>query len=83
MEAAPGIAGSLAPEVEGCFLCVDGELEAEWFIQMNNTGGPLDVWQVSGVDPDELVETSNGFVYVPRAVSKEDLVLVREGLSAR
>jgi hypothetical protein len=39
MGAAPGIAGSGRPEVEGCFLCVD-VLEDEWFIKMNNTGGP-------------------------------------------
>lgn len=39
MGAAPGIAGSTAPEEDGVFLCAD-EFEVRFFTQMNNTGGP-------------------------------------------
>jgi hypothetical protein len=60
MVAAPGIAGSESPEQEGCFLCHD-ESGAEWFIDMNNTGGPVDVWAVDGVDPSELRESPEGY----------------------
>lgn len=43
MGAAPGIAGSRSPEVEGCFLA--GEEDVDWFVlTINNTGGPVDVW---------------------------------------
>lgn len=42
MGAAPGIAGSRTPEQQGCFLAPDEET-AEWFVQMSNTGGPVDV----------------------------------------
>jgi len=48
MADARGIAGSRAPEQEGCFVCL-GEFEMEWFVDMNNTGGTVDV-------VDDLVE---------------------------
>lgn len=79
MGSAPGIAGSRTPEVEGCFLCVH-LAEDEWFIRMNNTGGPVDVWEVSGVDSGELVESANGYCYVPRTVPPTDLALVRRDI---
>lgn len=79
MGAAPGIAGSSGPEVDGCFLCVD-EFEDEWFIKMNNTGGPVDVWEVDGVSRDELVESSNGHQYVSRKIEPNDLRLVRQDI---
>jgi hypothetical protein len=81
MGAAPGIAGSDRPEVEGCFLCVD-ELEDEWFIKMNNTGGPVDVWEVNGVSRDELAESPNGHEYVTRRIEPGDLRLVRQDIPA-
>jgi hypothetical protein len=49
MGAAPGIAGSTAPEAHGVFLC-DGDFEVQFFTQMNNTGGPVDVWAIAGID---------------------------------
>src|SRR5260221_10739312 len=64
MGAAPGIAGSTAPEADGVFLC-EGEFEVQFFTQMNNTGGPVDVWAVAGIDEQELVESGNGFRYYP------------------
>lgn len=44
---------------------------------MNNTGGTVDVWQVSGVACSELVESLHGLSYVARSIPPEDLQLVR------
>jgi len=43
MHSAPGIAGAQQPEVAGLFVCL-GEWEDDWFVALNNTGGPVDVW---------------------------------------
>jgi hypothetical protein len=67
MSEAPGIAGSNSPEVAGVFLCVD-RLEADYFIRMNNTGGPVDVWQVDGIDVEELLDAGSGYLFLPRPV---------------
>lgn len=66
----------MAPEEEGCFLC-RAEWEADWFVQMNNTGGPVDVWAVDGVDEDELVQSSTGYLYLPASIPAERLTLLR------
>lgn len=79
MTAARGIAGSDRPEQQGCFLCLD-EFEADWFVEMNNTGGPVDVWAVAGVDPDDLHESPEGHFYLPRRVTPADLVLLRRDI---
>ena len=55
-----GIAGSRAPEQAGSFVCED-DGQVEWFVRMNNTGGPVDVWAVSGVDRVELHESPEGY----------------------
>jgi hypothetical protein len=44
---------------------------------MNNTGGPVDVWGVDGVDEAKLVESPEGFLYLPEVVPPERLRLVR------
>lgn len=77
MAEASGIAGSVEPEQQGCFVCRDQD-EAVWFVRMNNTGGPVDVWAVSGVDVGELVESPEGYLYVLRRVPPECLRLVSE-----
>ena len=82
MGAARGIAGSHAPEVAGCFL-VDDEYDVDWFVRLNNTGGPVDVWAVDGIEPADLVETSNGYRYLPRTVPPGSLTLVRQDLPPR
>ena len=76
MGAARGIAGSWQPEVDGCFLA-DTEV-FEYFVRMNNTGGPVDVWEVSGVDVADLVDAPSGYSYRPRAVPPTQLRLVGE-----
>lgn len=79
MGAAPGIAGNQTPEVEGCFLCVD-EFEAEWFaVTINNTGGPVDIWEVRGIPESELVESPQGHSFFPGPIAARSLRLHRAG----
>ena len=77
MGAAPGIAGSPVPEQRGVFLA-QGEFLAEWFVRMNNTGGPVDVWGVDGVVAAELQESPEGFLFQPGAIAADRLRLVRQ-----
>jgi hypothetical protein len=74
MGTAPGIAGSPAPEEEGVFLCRD-DFEAGFFVRMNNTGGPVDVWAVTGVDEQRLVTTGSGFCYLPARIPRGQVSL--------
>jgi hypothetical protein len=76
MSVSPGIAGSTAPEKEGCFLC-RAEWEADWFVRMNNTGGPVDVWAVDDVDEDDLVRSPTGLLYLPATIPADRLTLLR------
>lgn len=80
MGAARGIAGSREPEQDGCFVTQD-EWTADWFVRMNGTGGPVDVWEVD-VDEAELVDDPGGFLYVPGTVEPARLRLVRRDLPA-
>jgi len=74
MGAACGIAGNTAPEVDGVFLCAD-EFEAGFFVQMNNTGGPVDVWAVTGIDERQLIESGSGFSYYPAPIPANQVAL--------
>ncbi|MFD8639926.1 hypothetical protein ACFV14_06430 [Streptomyces zaomyceticus] len=76
MGAAPGIAGSSRPEVEGIFVC-RGEEEAGFFLQINNTDGPVDIWSVDGIDEELLLDNGNGFVYLPARIPAARVRLVR------
>ncbi len=76
MKAASGIAGSMKPEQQGSFLCRD-EFELDWFIGMNNKGGPVDVWEVSGVDPGRLVESPEGHYYLPDVIPPDRVHLAQ------
>ncbi len=78
MGAAPGIAGSRHPEVEGNFVC--REEEAEFFFQINNTGGPVDLWSVDGIDEGLLLDNGNGFVYLPDRIPAARVRLVRSDI---
>lgn len=75
MGAAPGIAGSRSPEVDGCFLCVEA-FDLEYFLDMNNTGGPVDVWEVEGVSRWDLQESPNGYWYFPGRIPASQVRLV-------
>ena len=76
MDSAPGIAGSRLPEADGCFLCVD-DFEVDFFVRMNNTGGPVDVWAVDGIDERRLVSAPNGFSYLRGRVAPAQLSIVQ------
>ncbi|MEV4939297.1 hypothetical protein [Streptomyces zaomyceticus] len=76
MGTAPGIAGSRRPEVEGIFVC-RGEEEAGFFLQINNTDGPVDIWSVDGIDEESLLDNGNGFVYLPGRIPAARVRLVR------
>jgi hypothetical protein len=81
MGAAPGIAGSSRPEVAGCFLMAEEEID--WFLTINNTGGPVDVWRVDGIDEGRMVENPNGYWYLPERVAPSMLALVMTDLPSR
>ncbi len=74
MGAARGIAGSTTAEQEGVFLCRD-EFEAGFIVRMNNTGGPVDVWMVTGIEADELVDGGSGFCYFPSPIPPVQVTL--------
>ena len=80
MGPAPGVAGAGAPEVEGIFVCPD-ESDVDFFVHLNTSGAPVDVWAIDGVDPRELIEADNGFAFLPRRVAPEDLTLVSQALT--
>ena len=82
MAFATGIAGSDKPEVDGIFLCPD-EFTVDFFVRINNTGGPVDVWAVDHVQERELLESGSGFYYVARRVSSDDLTLKSRDLAPR
>ncbi|MEU9560057.1 hypothetical protein [Streptomyces fumanus] len=79
MGAAPGIAGSRRPEVEGIFLCRSEE-EAGFFLRINNTGGPVDLWAVDGIDEALLLDNGSGFGYVPGRIPAAQVRLVRSDI---
>jgi hypothetical protein len=81
MAAAPGIAGSEQPDGEGCFVCLD-EGEVEWFVAMNNTGGPVDVWAIDDVDEADLVQHPDGHSYYPEPIPASRLRLLRRDVRA-
>jgi hypothetical protein len=44
---------------------------------MNNTGGSCDVWAVSSVDEAALIQSSEGYDYLPIPIPHDRLKLVR------
>jgi hypothetical protein len=75
MGAARGIAGSTVPEADGVFLCPD-EFTVGFFVRMNNTGGPVDVWAVSGIDKEQMSDNGSGFFYFPGRISPGQVTLI-------
>ena len=64
----------MTPEENGVFLCRD-EFEARFFTDLNNTGGPVDVWVVTGVAESGLVTGGSGFCYFPAPISPAQVTL--------
>ena len=58
MSGTSGIAASRTPEVEGVFLSPD-HFTAEFFVRINSTGGPVDIWAVDDVDPVDLIDAGS------------------------
>ncbi|MFD7037509.1 hypothetical protein [Rhodococcus jostii] len=79
MGAARGIAESYGPEQKGCFLAA-GEWERDWFVRMNNTGGAVDVWEVHGINDDDLIESPEGHYFFPGVIAAAKLRLVQRDL---
>lgn len=79
MGAAPGIAGGTRPEAEGIFLSTQ-KWDVDYFVRMNNTGGPVDVWQVDDVELAEMVGNGNGYFYLPGAIPAHRVRLVQRDL---
>ena len=79
MGAASGLAGNIEAEADGVFLC-ETEL-VEFFIRINSTGGPVDLWEVRDVDPQALVDNGTGFRYLPGIVATDRIALVREDIA--
>lgn len=81
MGVARGIAGSRRPEQEGCFLGDSGDVD--WFVNMNNTGGPVDVWEIVDVELDDLVTSPENYFYVTAVITPDRMRLVRRDLPPR
>lgn len=56
-------------------MCAD-EFEPGMFVEMNNTGGPVDVWAVTGIDEEQLIEAGSGFSYYPAPIPPGQVTLV-------
>jgi hypothetical protein len=56
------------------------EWDVDYFVRMNNTGGPVDVWQVDGVDTEQLRDNGNGYFYLPGRIPVDRIVLVQTDL---
>ena len=78
----PGIAGSIRPEQEGSFLCLE-EWEVDWFVRLNSTGGPVDVWAVDAIDEADLIESPEGHHYFPAPIPPGRISLVRRDVEPR
>jgi hypothetical protein len=80
MGAVGNVAGGSLPEQEGIFVCEDYE-GVEYFSRMNGTGGPLDVWAIDGFSPSQLVETAEGYFFLPEAIPPERLKLLQKDIN--
>lgn len=80
MGAARGIAGSTRPEVDGIFL--GHEHDVDYFTRLNNTGTEVDVWAVDGIDEDDLIDSPNGYLYLPGVIPADRLILIATDIPA-
>lgn len=79
MGASRGIAGSRSAELAGVYLCQD-EGEVDWFVRMNNTGNPVDVWVVDDIDSQRLIDNGSGHSYVTERVPAARLTLLHRDI---
>ncbi|WP_186525949.1 hypothetical protein [Leekyejoonella antrihumi] len=57
------------------FVCQD-ESDVDFFARMNNTGGPIDVWEITGIEESQLLTSGSGFCYLPDTIGPERITLV-------
>ena len=81
MTTSAGIAGSREPEAEGVFVCLD-KFTVDFFVRMNNTGGPVDIWAIDDVDQTHLTDNGSGFTYLPTRIAPKHLTLLDQDLPA-
>jgi hypothetical protein len=63
------------PEADGIFLSTE-DWDVDYFVRMNNTGGPVDVWQIDGVDADQMLDNGNGYPYLPGRIPADRITWV-------
>jgi hypothetical protein len=44
------------------------EFEVDWFVSFDSGCGPVDVWEIVGVEPETLVESPEGYFYFPGTI---------------
>lgn len=49
----------------------------DFSVRMNKTSGPVDVWEVDGVDINQMRENSGVFSYLPGVISVDRITLVQ------
>jgi hypothetical protein len=54
---------------------VSATLIVDFFVRMNNTGGPVDVWAVSGTFEDQMIDNGSGFFYFPGRIPATQVTL--------
>ena len=47
---------------------------------MNNTGGPVDVWEVSGVEDGDLVQSPENFYFRPGIIPTSQIRLAHKDI---
>jgi hypothetical protein len=56
------------------------EVEVQWFAEtINNTGGPVDIWEVAGLALADLIESPNGHYWYPGTIPSAQMRLLRAG----
>jgi hypothetical protein len=60
-------------------VCID-EFEVQWFAEtINNTGGPVDIWEIEGLTFADLTESPSGHYWYPGTASSAQLRLSDAG----
>jgi hypothetical protein len=62
------------------FLCLN-EFEVEGFVKMNNTGGPVDVWEVAGASEGLFVASPGRHLYFPGSVAAARVSVFRRDVA--
>src|SRR5258708_28918478 len=66
------------PTVSGEFGREPGQFQTGFFIGLNNTGGPVDVWAITGIDERQLTEAPNRFRCYPAKIPASQVTLIQQ-----